>query len=67
LNNRLNSGYFMVLEMGENSSLCSCVELDGFKLNEGKELPFGQPIKVMHDRMQSSYFDFVSQPIAMVG
>lgn len=67
LSNTLNQGIFVVIESGEHASLCTCVELDGFDLNGRKALNFGQTIKVMHDRMESTDIKFSASQFAMVG
>lgn len=66
--NHYSNGCFIVLEVGENASLCACVELDAFTLNPSKQVLFGQSIKVMHDRMApaGNLLEF-QQPIALVG
>ncbi|MBU2898872.1 cell division protein ZapC [Vibrio hepatarius] len=50
LNNH-SEGYFIVLEVGDNASLCALVDIAPFVLDGKKSLQFGQAIKVMHDRM----------------
>ncbi len=65
LTNQFNRGRFIVLEVGESASLCLSAELEAFILSPGKELVFGQAIKVMHDRMECVNSD--SQKIALVG
>ncbi len=65
LKNRMNAGRFIVLEVGEYASLCASIELEAFTLALGKELKYGQAIKVMHDRME--YVNLGSQPVALVG
>ncbi|WP_375753987.1 cell division protein ZapC [Vibrio sp. HN007] len=66
LQNRLSSGYFMVVEVCENASLCVYVELSEFSLDGVKSLRFGEPIKVMHDRMECANHLFQELPVAMV-
>ncbi|CAM3835934.1 Cell division protein ZapC [Vibrio aerogenes CECT 7868] len=65
LTNQFNQGRFIVLDVGENASLCLSAELEPFILSPGKELVFGQAIKVMHDRMEC--VNSGSQKIALVG
>lgn len=65
--NSNGDGYFIVLDVGENASLCALVDLEEFTLSGSKQLRFGQVIKVMHDRMASANHILQSQPIAMVG
>ncbi|MCG6216335.1 cell division protein ZapC [Vibrio furnissii] len=65
--NGYNQGYFIVLEVGDNASLCALVDLQAFVLNGSKSLEFGQVIKVMHDRMANANHLFVSEPMALVG
>ncbi|MFV0446909.1 MAG: cell division protein ZapC [Vibrio sp.] len=60
-------GYFIVLEVGDNASLCALVDLNDFSLNASKQLRFGQVIKVMHDRMASANQILLPQLMAMVG
>ncbi|PJC87951.1 cell division protein ZapC [Vibrio sp. HA2012] len=67
LQNGFGEGYFMVIECGETASLCAYVELGEFQLNGSKRLCFGEPIKVMHDRMLCANAMFTEQPIALVG
>ncbi|WP_411065475.1 cell division protein ZapC [Vibrio rotiferianus] len=67
LTNRFSEGVFIVLEPGETSSLCAYVGQDEFLLDGSKALPFGQPIKVMHDRMVCANHLFMMAPMAMVG
>lgn len=67
LTNQYSEGVFIVLEPGETSSLCIYVGQDDFLLNSNKTLHFGQPIKVMHDRMSCANHLFVLAPMAMVG
>lgn len=67
LHNRYGEGYFMVLEVCENASLCSYIEQDEFVLDGNKTLSLGQPIKVMHDRMVCANHNFSHMPIALVG
>ncbi len=65
--NQYSKGVFIVLEAGEVSSLCVYVGQDEFMLDGNKSLPFGYPIKVMHDRMSYADHLFVRAPMAMVG
>ncbi|WP_045493654.1 cell division protein ZapC [Vibrio hyugaensis] len=67
LTNRYSEGVFMVLEPGDSSSLCAYVGQDEFLLDGNKTLQFGQPIKVMHDRMVCANHLFMMAPMAMVG
>lgn len=67
LTNRYNSGYFMVVEVCENASLCVFIEQTEFSLDGCKSLTFSQPIKVMHDRMVCANHLFETMPIALVG
>lgn len=67
LQNRHGEGYFMVVECGESASLCVYVELAEFDLNGVKTLRFGEPIKVMHDRMLCANALFIERPVALVG
>lgn len=54
LSNDHNDGFFIVLEVGDNASLCALVCTDDFMLDGMKLLEFGQAIKVMHDRMSNA-------------
>ncbi|MDF2152142.1 cell division protein ZapC [Vibrio sp. CAU 1672] len=67
LTNQHSEGLFIVLEAGETSSLCAYVGPEEFSLNNSKSLGFGEPIKVMHDRMACANHLFVVSPMAMVG
>ncbi|BBM64636.1 MULTISPECIES: cell division protein ZapC [Vibrio] len=67
LNNQYSDGVFIVLEAGDSSSLCAYVGQDEFLLDGNKCLQFGQPIKVMHDRMSCANHLFILTPMAMVG
>ncbi len=69
LSNQLNQGHFIVLEVGDTSSLCACVELEGFALSSSKQLAYGECIKVMHDRMTEAAIEDSSclPSFAMVG
>ncbi|MGR5070020.1 MULTISPECIES: cell division protein ZapC [Vibrio] len=67
LTNQYSEGVFIVLDPGETSSLCIYVGQEDFLLSNNKTLHFGQPIKVMHDRMASANHLFVLAPMAMVG
>jgi cell division protein ZapC len=64
--NSHSDGYFIVIEVCENASLCTYIEQQPFLLNGTKELQLGQPIKVMHDRMQCANQAFNQQLIALV-
>jgi cell division protein ZapC len=66
LRNRYGSGYFMVIEVNENASLCSYIEMGEFSLDGHKSLSFAEPIKVMHDRMIGANCQFNALPVAMV-
>ncbi|PWI34169.1 cell division protein ZapC [Vibrio albus] len=66
LQNQYGEGYFMVVECGENASLCVYIELDEFNLNGSKKLRFAEPIKVMHDRMLCANALFIENPVALV-
>ncbi len=68
LSNSYSDGYFLVLEVGDNSSLCASINLEAFVLNGVKSLGFGQAIKVMHDRMSSAnhILSGQTQPMALV-
>ncbi len=65
--NSNGQGYFIVLEVGDNASLCALVDLEDFVLSGSKQLRFGQVIKVMHDRMASANQILLPQPMALVG
>ena len=67
LSNQYSEGLFIVLESGDTSSLCAYVGQEDFILDGRKLLQFGQPIKVMHDRMESANHLFMKSHIAMVG
>lgn len=67
LNNEYSLGYFIILEVGDSSSLCASVDLDEFNLSSSKVLKFGDSIKVMHDRMVCANMILHSAPIALVG
>ncbi len=67
LTNQHSEGVFIVLEAGDTSSLCAYVGQEEFLLNGSKALGFGQPIKVMHDRMSCANHLFIMTPMAMVG
>jgi cell division protein ZapC len=68
MNNQYSLGYFIVLEVGENASLCASVDLDEFNLTSSKALQFGDSIKVMHDRMvDANAILHHHRHIAMVG
>lgn len=66
LTNSHNQGYFMVIEVCENASLCAFIEMGEFKLDVTKSLNLGEPIKVMHNRMECANHRFAQQPIALV-
>lgn len=69
LSNDFNCGLFIVLEVGDNASLCAQVELDEFHLTSNKSLGFSEAIKVMHDRMMPYQVQqaYPFQQYAMVG
>lgn len=67
LHNRYGEGYFIVIDVCETASLCAYIEQDEFVLDGRKALSFGQPIKVMHDRMLCANQNFADMPIALVG
>ncbi|WP_456297362.1 cell division protein ZapC [Vibrio sp. AK197] len=67
LTNSYGDSHFIVLDVGENASLCASINLDECALNGSKTLKFGEAIKVMHDRMLCINHQFLVQPIAMVG
>ncbi len=67
LANGYGENHCIVLEVGDNASLCASINLDEFSLNGSKTLKFGEAIKVMHDRMVCINHEFLVQPIAMVG
>jgi cell division protein ZapC len=67
LSNDQDEGLFIILEVGENACLIAPVALDGFTLREGKTLAFGEPIKVMHDRIGGTYHAIMDAPISLVG
>lgn len=67
LKNRYDKGYFIVIDVCDSASLCALVEQKEFTLDPSKSLSFGEPIKVMHNRMQCANKDFESLPIALVG
>ncbi|WP_413284452.1 cell division protein ZapC [Vibrio sp. MA40-2] len=67
LKNRNGEGYFMVIEVGDNASLCALVENEPFILDGRKELKFGEAIKVMHNRMARANHLFNSLNVALVG
>ncbi|RBW65958.1 cell division protein ZapC [Vibrionales bacterium C3R12] len=67
LANENGQGHFIVLEVGDNASLCISVERDSFMLTSSKMLNFGDSIKVMHDRMACANHILASNHIALVG
>ncbi|MBW3697008.1 cell division protein ZapC [Vibrio sp. T187] len=69
LSNDLSQGHFIVLEVGDSSSLCALIELEEFSLTSSKSLRFGDYIKVMHDRMvcANSLVNKNNPPMALVG
>jgi cell division protein ZapC len=66
LNNELNSGFFMVVDVSETASVVISINLDDFYLTGSKTLSFCQPIKVMHDRMRAANALFNQSRIQMV-
>ncbi len=66
LKNQYNYGHFIVIESGETSSLCICVELDGFALTSSKMMNFSDVVKVMHDRMALPDIGLHSETLSMV-
>ncbi len=66
MTNEHNSGFFIVVEAGDNASICALVDLESFSLNAHKSLGFGDMVKVMHDRMTEIEFVEVAAPISMV-
>jgi cell division protein ZapC len=66
MQNSLNQGIFIVVEAGDNASICALVDLQDFHLNGYKTLKFGDMVKVMHDRMTHIEYVEVAQPISMV-
>ena len=66
MQNSLNQGIFIVVEAGDNASICALVDLEDFQLNGYKTLKFGDMVKVMHDRMTHIEYVEVAQPISMV-
>lgn len=66
LKNEYNEGQFMVVETAESASIVVPISLDAFTLSSSKVLHFGQPIKVMHDRMQAADALYLQQQIQMV-
>ncbi len=67
LETETDKGLFIVLEVGDSSSLCACVDIEGCQLNQAKSLAFGETIKVMHDRMLLTQLGQDAHPVAMVG
>jgi cell division protein ZapC len=68
LDNDFNHGLFIVLEVGENASLCARVETDDFQLTSNKSIGFSEAIKVMHDRIAHHQVAHINYPsLAMVG
>ncbi|CAH0539779.1 cell division protein ZapC [Vibrio marisflavi] len=67
LENQHNSGYFIVLDVGESASLCSYIDLEEYILAPSKELQFGQAIKVMHDRLTVTGKVHARQQVFMAG
>ncbi|PMH46500.1 cell division protein ZapC [Vibrio sp. 10N.286.49.B3] len=65
--NQYGSGLFIVLEVGDGSSLCTFVELEEMELTSAKSLKFGDSIKVMHDRMVCANHMLNTETIALVG
>lgn len=67
LANDLGRGHFIILESGQVSSLCLCIEPKGFSLSESKTLWFSDVIKVMHDRIGSPKLSLNNKVLSMVG
>ncbi|MCL9783111.1 cell division protein ZapC [Vibrio sp. S4M6] len=67
LENQHNRGHFIVLDVGDSASLCSFIDLEDYILAPGKELEFGQAIKVMHDRFTVIDKVHTRQPVFMAG
>jgi len=68
LSNDFNDGLFMVLEVGDNASLCACIEAEDFQLTSNKRIGFAEAIKVMHDRISYCEVEQNFYPsLAMVG
>lgn len=66
LQNELNSGFFLVVDVAETASIVVSVNIDDFYLTATKTLSFCQPIKVMHDRMRAANTLFCQSRIQMV-
>ena len=67
LANANGKGQFIVLEVNDGVCLLARVSLDGFLLREGKTLAFGEPIKVMQDRIAGTFHAKLNPTIALVG
>ena len=67
LKNRYGKGYFMVIEVCESASLCALIESGEFVLDTNKVLCFGEPIKVMHNRMVCANQTFEKVPVTLAG
>ncbi|MGF1741482.1 cell division protein ZapC [Vibrio profundum] len=67
LTNSHSKGYFVVLDVGDASSLCAYIDLDEYILSPGKTLVFGQAIKVMHDRIVLAESLAQNQPVFLAG
>ncbi|MDR9828678.1 cell division protein ZapC [Vibrio sp. FNV 38] len=67
LENEHNQALFIILEVGDSACLIAPVALKGFILRTGKTLAFGEPIKVMHDRIGETYHAIMDVPVALVG
>lgn len=67
LRNCFSEGHFMVVEVGENASICVSVSLRDFSLTETKTLKFAEPIKVMHDRFAKANIQTSIDTYALVG
>jgi len=67
LKNGINQGLFIVVEAGDNASICVSVDLEGFSLTSSKTLSFCHPIKVMHDRIAKAELAETFAPVALVG
>lgn len=66
LKNSHGEGYFMVVDVCENASLCAYIENDEFPLDGRKVLKFSESIKVMHNRMVCVNHLFEVLPVALV-
>lgn len=62
LSNEFGEGVFIILEVADAVCLIAPVELDGFTLSDSKQLAFGEPIKVMHDRIGPTMHEIMDTP-----